>query len=463
MISTRDSVSSVGLAKILFKSSRNISASDRKMIADEQRQKKLRKELKRLKQQDRNFGWRYALKSMFSSQPDDHHRGQERVVPIGEDRWSSSSSSATYYVGRRRRPAIDRRNHRKRPSAAAAALTPSDPPASCVRSGVVRNPSILAYSAQGSPSLAVMSSDQFIVHQQSRAPFGLPNMHSDWQLPITAPIRIISPAIVEEPCLSDSSSEHVGSSEAASASTSYDSLGGSEILEIISEADSDCDRHWTEDETDSSSVSPRRASRRKPKHGTSSRGVHFSVEKKDSILQHSSEVHATARSLFKSLDHENALPVTPTSQWNARLHVDEASAPKKVSRRGTIELHGVNGDIFLDPKKHSFNAKDLLAGRCPDCHPEFLEQYLCHEEFKAVFGMSQSEFNCMALWRQQNLKAKLGWTNHNIARRPPAARSTRASCVLNQSYYSPRSVISQYSSDANLEDMRKVRQRSRHQ
>ena len=69
---------------------------------------------------------------------------------------------------------------------------------------------------------------------------------------------------------------------------------------------------------------------------------------------------------------------------------------------------GAEESKFLDPETNVMKLEDL-KGKFPEgVKPDAKEQYLSAEEFQAVFNMDKDSFNQLKLWKQKELKKKVG-------------------------------------------------------
>lgn len=123
---------------------------------------------------------------------------------------------------------------------------------------------------------------------------------------------------------------------------------------------------------------------------------------------------------------------TPDSSPQTYATPSESSCtPRSILSFTSSQLSSPRGSAansayaYLDPKKHFFRSEEILSGLNPDIDPEKKEQYLEDKEFERIFGMTKIDFNRMALWKRQNMKAKIGWagSNGSASRRASASQT----------------------------------------
>ena len=64
---------------------------------------------------------------------------------------------------------------------------------------------------------------------------------------------------------------------------------------------------------------------------------------------------------------------------------------------------------FADPKTFRFNYEEITSGRgATPVNPLCKELYLSDDEFRQVFEMDKKTFYAMRLWKQRELKKRVG-------------------------------------------------------
>eukprot|EP00966_Prymnesium_polylepis_P255144 5894737-Prymnesium_polylepis.2 len=75
----------------------------------------------------------------------------------------------------------------------------------------------------------------------------------------------------------------------------------------------------------------------------------------------------------------------------------------------TVEAMGGEAVDFADPGTERFSLEEITTNRTHrPLNPVCRELYLNEEDFKRVFGMEKELFYSMKLWRQRELKKKMG-------------------------------------------------------
>jgi len=95
---------------------------------------------------------------------------------------------------------------------------------------------------------------------------------------------------------------------------------------------------------------------------------------------------------------------------------------------------GCVSEAYLDPRKHFFRPEEILGGMNSDIDPDNKEQYLEDKEFERIFGMAKNDFNRMALWKRQNMKAKIGWAGSGDASNRRASLTAPGATARKQSH-----------------------------
>ncbi|KAM5159159.1 actin-binding LIM protein 2 isoform 11-T11 [Callospermophilus lateralis] len=106
---------------------------------------------------------------------------------------------------------------------------------------------------------------------------------------------------------------------------------------------------------------------------------------------------------IQSLSHSSGTEQGPLQRGPG----DSLSSRFPYSKSDSLPRHGTNG---LDRRVYPYDAlivTNRIRVKLPkDVDRTRLERHLSPEEFQAVFGMSVEEFDCLALWKRNDLKKK---------------------------------------------------------
>jgi villin 1/advillin len=104
---------------------------------------------------------------------------------------------------------------------------------------------------------------------------------------------------------------------------------------------------------------------------------------------------------------KGAAPRAASPQKGAPAAAEKKEAPAPTSKADFAKVTRSDAGR-LDPTKHKFPMKDLIANKVANIDVQKKEQYLSEAEFKAAFNMTLDEFNKLPAWKQSQLKKKVG-------------------------------------------------------